>query len=63
MTISLSNLRIGRQITVVLGGTALLLAGLSALVFRPGAAKKALVRGWRCCGYLYQIPRSLTGRV
>jgi len=31
MTISLSNLRIGRQITVVLGGTALLLAGLSAL--------------------------------
>jgi len=34
-----------------------------ALVFRRGAAKKALVRAWRCCGYLYQIPRSLFGRV
>jgi len=34
-----------------------------ALLFRRGAAKKALVRAWRCCGYLYQIPRSLLGRV
>jgi len=34
-----------------------------ALFFRSGAAKKALVRAWRCCGYLYQIPRSLFGRV
>jgi len=34
-----------------------------ALLFRRGAAKKALVRAWRCCGYLYQIPRSLFGRV
>jgi len=34
-----------------------------ALLFRLGAAKKALVRAWRCCGYLYQIPRSLFGRV
>jgi len=34
-----------------------------ALLFRHGAAKKALVRAWRCCGYLYQIPRSLFGRI
>ena len=36
---------------------------LNAIVFRTGAAKKALVRAWRSCGYLYQIPRSLFGRV
>ncbi len=40
-----------------------LLALLNALVLRPGGAKKALVRAWRSCGYLYQIPRSLVGRV
>jgi len=34
-----------------------------ALLFRGGAAKKALVRAWRCCGYLYQIARALFGRV
>lgn len=38
-------------------------ASLNALVFRTGAAKKALVRAWRSCGYLYQIPRSLIGRM
>jgi glycosyltransferase involved in cell wall biosynthesis len=40
-----------------------LLAGLQALAFRTGPAKQALVRAWRCCGYLYQIPRSLRGKV
>lgn len=40
-----------------------LLALLQALILRPGGAKKALVRAWRSCGYLYQIPRSLSGRV
>ncbi|QYM77841.1 glycosyltransferase [Horticoccus luteus] len=40
-----------------------LLALANTLVFRRGAAKKALVRAWRSCGYLYQIPRSLTGRI
>jgi glycosyltransferase involved in cell wall biosynthesis len=39
------------------------LALLSAIVFQTGAAKKALVRSWRSCGYLYQIPRSLVGKV
>ncbi len=39
------------------------LAGLNLLVFRPGAAKKAVVRAWRACGYLYQIPRSLLGKI
>jgi glycosyltransferase involved in cell wall biosynthesis len=39
------------------------LALLNALVFRTGAAKQALVRAWRSCGYLYQIPRSLLGRI
>jgi glycosyltransferase involved in cell wall biosynthesis len=41
----------------------LLLALINMLVFRTDAAKKALVRAWRSCGYLYQIPRSLVGRV
>lgn len=40
-----------------------LLSLLNALVFRTGAAKKALVRSWRSCGYLYQIPRSLVGKI
>ena len=40
-----------------------LLSLLNALIFRSGAAKKALVRAWRSCGYLYQIPRSLVGKI
>lgn len=40
-----------------------LLSLLNFIVFRPGPAKKALVRAWRSCGYLYQIPRSLLGKV
>jgi hypothetical protein len=40
-----------------------LLALLYALGFQTGAAKKALVRAWRSCGYLFQIPRSFFGRV
>jgi glycosyltransferase involved in cell wall biosynthesis len=40
-----------------------LAALLNAIVFRTGAAKKALVRAWRSCGYLYQIPRSLVGKM
>ena len=40
-----------------------LVALLNAVVFRTGPAKKALVRAWRSCGYLYQIPRSLCGKI
>jgi glucosyl-dolichyl phosphate glucuronosyltransferase len=40
-----------------------LVALLNVIVFRTGAAKQALVRAWRSCGYLYQIPRSLAGKV
>ena len=40
-----------------------LLALLAAIGFQTGAAKQALVRAWRCCGYLYQIPRSLVGKI
>jgi glycosyltransferase involved in cell wall biosynthesis len=40
-----------------------LLALLNVLILRTGAAKKALVRAWRSCGYLYQIPRSLSGKM
>lgn len=40
-----------------------LLALLNFIIARPGEAKKALVRAWRSCGYLYQIPRSLVGRI
>jgi len=39
------------------------LALLWTLTGRTGRAKKALVRGWRCCGYLYQIPRSACGKI
>ncbi len=40
-----------------------LLSLLAALILRTGDAKKALVRAWRSCGYLYQIPRSLVGKI
>ena len=40
-----------------------LLAAGSGACFQSGAAKKALVRAWRSCGYVYQIPRSLFGRI
>ena len=40
-----------------------LLAVLLVILFRPGEAKKSWVRCWRSCGYLYQIPRSLFGRI
>ena len=40
-----------------------LLALLPALILRTGDAKKSLVRAWRSCGYLYQIPRSLVGKI
>jgi glycosyltransferase involved in cell wall biosynthesis len=40
-----------------------LAALLNGIVLRTGAAKKALVRAWRSCGYLYQIPRSLRGNI
>ena len=50
------------------GGSSLLanfalLAILNFILTRTGAAKKALVRAWRSCGYLYQIPRSLVGKI
>jgi len=35
---------------------------LCLLVARPGDAKRALVRAWRACGYLDQIPRSAVGK-
>ncbi|MDD3179713.1 MAG: glycosyltransferase [Opitutaceae bacterium] len=40
-----------------------LISLLSLIVLRPGHAKKSLVRAWRSCGYLYQIPRSLCGKL
>jgi len=41
----------------------LLLALACAVAFRTGAAKRALVRAWRSCGYLYQIARSAAGKL
>lgn len=49
------------NILKVLGYT--FLALFSALILRTGDAKKSLVRAWRSCGYLYQIPRSLVGKI
>ena len=53
--------RLLANIAKALGFTLLALA--NALILRTGAAKKALVRAWRSCGYIYQIPRSLFGRI
>jgi len=39
------------------------LALLWIILFQKGNALTALVRTWRSCGYLYQIPRSLLGIV
>lgn len=39
------------------------LALLALLILRTGDAKKNLVRAWRACGYLYQIPRTLYGKI
>ena len=41
----------------------LLLALACGVVLRTGAAKRALVRAWRSCGYLYQIARSAAGKL
>ena len=49
------------NIAKVVGFTVLAL--LNGLILRGGAVKKALVRAWRSCGYLYQIPRSLVGKM
>ena len=40
-----------------------LLGGLLYVVGRRGLAKKAFVRAWRSCGYVYQISRSLFGKI
>jgi glycosyltransferase involved in cell wall biosynthesis len=39
------------------------LALLYALGLQTDGAKKSLVRAWRSCGYLYQIARSLAGKI
>jgi len=36
-----------------------IIALVNLLLLRRGEAKKSLVRAWRSCGYLYQIPQSL----
>ncbi|HEY0946962.1 MAG TPA: glycosyltransferase [Opitutaceae bacterium] len=36
---------------------------LALFILRTGDAKKNLVRAWRACGYLYQIPRTLCGKL
>ena len=38
------------------------LAAASTVVLQTGPAKKALVRAWRSCGYVYQIGRAVIGR-
>lgn len=50
---------VGNGFKVVLFALAAL---LNALVGRRDAMRKAWVRCWRSCGYLAQIPRSLSGR-
>lgn len=53
-----------RLVGHLLKAPACLALALLALPFgRTGAAKKALVRAWRSCGYIRQIPPSLFGRL
>ncbi len=40
-----------------------LLVGLATLAFQRGAARRARVRAWRSCGYLFQIARSARGKI
>lgn len=40
-----------------------LLGVLWVLLFQTGNSKKAWVRAWRSCGYLYQIPRTAMGKI
>ncbi|MDB6169894.1 MAG: hypothetical protein JWM88_2758 [Verrucomicrobia bacterium] len=41
----------------------MVLGALSLILLQRGAAKKNLVRAWRSCGYIYQITRSLRGKI
>jgi glycosyltransferase involved in cell wall biosynthesis len=41
----------------------LALSGVLFVLFARGGAKRALVRAWRCCGYIYQIARSGVGKI
>jgi glucosyl-dolichyl phosphate glucuronosyltransferase len=40
-----------------------ILAGLAGIIIQTGSSKRALVRAWRSCGYLYQIARSSVGKI
>jgi glycosyltransferase involved in cell wall biosynthesis len=40
-----------------------LAAGACFVAFQNGAARRAIVRAWRSCGYLYQIARSAVGKI
>jgi hypothetical protein len=52
-----------RAVSSALKVVGFLLAALAwTVLFRIGAAKAALVRAWRSCGYLYQIARSARGK-
>jgi glycosyltransferase involved in cell wall biosynthesis len=53
--------RLAANVAKVIGYS--VLAALNAAILQTGGAKKALVRAWRSCGYVYQIPRSLFGKV
>jgi glycosyltransferase involved in cell wall biosynthesis len=39
------------------------LAAACALTLQLGASRRAIVRAWRSCGYLYQIARSACGKI
>jgi GT2 family glycosyltransferase len=41
----------------------LILAGVFSVILDRGRSKRALVRAWRSCGYLYQIARSAIGKL
>jgi glucosyl-dolichyl phosphate glucuronosyltransferase len=41
----------------------LVLSGAGYAAFSKGPARRALVRAWRSCGYLYQIARSALGKI
>jgi glucosyl-dolichyl phosphate glucuronosyltransferase len=54
---------LSRAISSSLKVIGFLIAALAwTVLFRTGAAKAALVRAWRSCGYLFQIARSARGK-
>lgn len=50
-------------VSLLKGAWFLFLSGAFSLVLARGRSKRAIVRAWRSCGYLYQIARTAVGKI